>query len=279
MCVCVCVHLCVCVRARAYEDQRLRCLKRREECLGDCPDAAYYGPHVLEDNNTVQLLRLERDDELHLIMLVNHRTLNVSVYGSIAVLKPAIRWAESLDKTHMKVRATALGVTSFDFPASKFVSWVFTRNAQHCTLLVHWISWHFCGCLSVFSTLSQPVSVPPPPYFLSLSFLLCPCWRGLICQKNPTQLAAVALYALAVAPIARRTIRPCCRTYCLCSCCVPASAPPRVCTQCTSPLLIALYSYAASFGSVRACARPFLQTYTYIHTYTRACWHCQKGRL
>ena len=74
-----------------------------------------------------------------------------------------------------------------------------------------------------------------------------------------------------------RTIRPCCRNYCLCNCCVPVSAPPRVCTRCTSPLLIALH--AASFGSVRACVRAFLQTHTGIHTYTRACWHCKKGRL
>ena len=216
MCVCVCVHLCVCVCARAYEDQRLRCLKRREECLGDCPDAAYYGPHVLADNNTVQLLRLERDDELHLLMLVNHRTLNVSVYGSIAVLKPAIRWAESLDKTHMKVRATALGVTSFDFPASKFVSWVFTRNAQHCTLLVHWISWHFCGCLSVFSTLSHPVSGPPPLLSLLSSYPSSSVPVGGASSARKTQhslpqshytpllshLLPDALYALAVAPIA-----------------------------------------------------------------------------
>ena len=165
---------------------------------------------MLEDNNTVQLLRLERDDELHLIMLVNHRTLNVSVYGSVAVLKPAIRGAESLDKTHMKVRATELGVTSFDFPASKFVAWVFTRNAQHCTLLVCWIS-SILAFLRMSVCLFHPqpscLRPPAPPFpFVFLSFLLCPCWRGLICQNTPTQHAAHALYALAVATIAFATV-------------------------------------------------------------------------
>ena len=45
--------------------------------LGDCPDAAYFGPHIDADSDRVKMLSLRRDDELHLVTLVNHRTLNV----------------------------------------------------------------------------------------------------------------------------------------------------------------------------------------------------------
>jgi hypothetical protein len=67
------------------------------------------------------------------VSLVNHRLLNASIYGSIALLKSA---APTLSKTRMSIRATNLGVTSFDFPSDvTFVSWAFTRNPEHCARL------------------------------------------------------------------------------------------------------------------------------------------------
>jgi hypothetical protein len=56
----------------------LQCLERGEDCLGDCPDAAYFGPHVLEDSDRVEMLRLATDAELHLVMLVNHRHVRLA---------------------------------------------------------------------------------------------------------------------------------------------------------------------------------------------------------
>ena len=43
-----------------------------------------------------------------------------------------------VSKTRMAIRATSIGVTSFDFPESsgRFVTWVFTRNAAHCAALL-----------------------------------------------------------------------------------------------------------------------------------------------
>ena len=55
------------------------------ECLGDCPDAAYFGPNVLEESDVIDMLNMSEED-LHLISLVNHRLLNASTYGSVAVL-------------------------------------------------------------------------------------------------------------------------------------------------------------------------------------------------
>ena len=55
-----------------------QCLERGEDCLGDCPDAAYFGPHVLEDSDRVEMLRLATDAELHLVMLVNHRHVRLA---------------------------------------------------------------------------------------------------------------------------------------------------------------------------------------------------------
>ena len=103
----------------------LECLERKTECLGDCPDAAYFGPHVREDSDDIQTLTLPTDEELHVVSLVNHRLLNASIYGSIALLKSA---APTLSKTRMSIRATSLGVTSFDFPSDE-----------------HYISFFRCG--------------------------------------------------------------------------------------------------------------------------------------
>ena len=41
----------------------------------------------------------------------------------------------TLSKTHMSIRATSLGVTSFDFPQHRFATWAFTRNAEVCEQL------------------------------------------------------------------------------------------------------------------------------------------------
>ena len=77
--------------------------------------------------------------------LVHHRRLGAASYGSIALLKPSSN-AATLSKTRMAVRATPIGVTSFEFPAPKadggsggeaadFVTWAFTRNPAHCATL------------------------------------------------------------------------------------------------------------------------------------------------
>ena len=64
--------------AGAQNAQGLDCLDAEdEECLGDCPDAAYFGPHIRADSDRVKMLSLRRDDELHIVTIVNHRTLNV----------------------------------------------------------------------------------------------------------------------------------------------------------------------------------------------------------
>eukprot|EP00913_Durusdinium_trenchii_P029778 g27904.t1 len=52
------------------------------------------------------------------------------VYGSLAVLKSS---KPTLSKTRMNIRATSLGVTSFDFrPEEPFVSWAFARRPELC---------------------------------------------------------------------------------------------------------------------------------------------------
>ena len=74
-----------------------------------------------------------------MVTLVHHRQLNASVYGSVAMVKPSWPRAPTLSKSFMRVRATPLGVTSFEFPtvsaAEPFVSWAFTRNPVHCAWL------------------------------------------------------------------------------------------------------------------------------------------------
>ena len=97
----------------------------------DCPDAAYFGPNILEDSDVIDMLEMSGDD-LHLVSVVNHRLLNASIYGSVAVLKSA---RPTLSKTHMSIRATSLGVTSFDFPQDRFVTWAFTRTPAICEQL------------------------------------------------------------------------------------------------------------------------------------------------
>ena len=113
----------------------LECLEKGTECLGDCPDAAYYGPHVLPDSDRVEMLSLGSDDTLHLVSLVDHQKLGAATYGSVALLVPAPAHAAALSKTRMSIRATSIGVTSFDLPAERehpFWTWAFTRNPSHC---------------------------------------------------------------------------------------------------------------------------------------------------
>ncbi|KAL3906704.1 MAG: hypothetical protein SGPRY_010451 [Prymnesium sp.] len=128
--------------ARAYSPQPidftplylhgLDCLEQRSECLGDCPDAAYFGPNVRAGEERVDMLQL-REDEVHLITLVHHRRTNASVYGSIALLRPHPSSSAVLNKSAMSVRATPLGFTSFEFnSSSNFVAWAFTRSRATC---------------------------------------------------------------------------------------------------------------------------------------------------
>lgn len=114
----------------------LECLEKDTECLGDCPDAAYFGPHVQAESDDIEMLQLRGDDVIHLVTAVNHRQLDAAVYGSIALLKPHPVSSATLSKTRMSVRATSVGVTSFDFNSTaNFISWAFTRNAEHCARL------------------------------------------------------------------------------------------------------------------------------------------------
>lgn len=56
--------------------------------MGDCPDAAYFGPHIREDSDDIEMLQLKTDDELHIVTLLNHRELGAAKYSSIALLTP-----------------------------------------------------------------------------------------------------------------------------------------------------------------------------------------------
>ena len=122
----------------ALKFKGLECLQKRTKCLGDGPDAAYFAPNVHEDNDAMELLQLATKDEIHVVTLVHHRLQNTAIYGSIAMVKPWRPHLPTLSKTLMAVLGTSIGVTSLDFPhtASRFVTWVFTRNAAHCAQLM-----------------------------------------------------------------------------------------------------------------------------------------------
>ena len=70
-------------RLRAAQAPRAECVARGAGCLGDCPDAAYFAPHVGGDGDDVATLALD-DDELHVVALVDHRATNASVCASVA---------------------------------------------------------------------------------------------------------------------------------------------------------------------------------------------------
>jgi hypothetical protein len=60
----------------------LECIKLRTNCLGDCPDAAYFGPNISPDSDDIDAFAaLASDTDLHIVTLANHRMLNTSVYG------------------------------------------------------------------------------------------------------------------------------------------------------------------------------------------------------
>ena len=60
----------------------LDCLRSHAECLGDCPDAAYFGPHVKADDDAVEMLTLSAEGQVHIVTAVHHRQLNASIYGN-----------------------------------------------------------------------------------------------------------------------------------------------------------------------------------------------------
>ena len=59
----------------------LDCLKLGTECLGDCPDAAYFGPNIHPDRDDIEMLSLPTDDEFHVVTMVNHRALKAAVFA------------------------------------------------------------------------------------------------------------------------------------------------------------------------------------------------------
>jgi hypothetical protein len=59
----------------------LECLKERTECLGDCPDCAYFGPNIRTESDTIEMLALPTAHDLHIVTLVNHRLLSGAAYG------------------------------------------------------------------------------------------------------------------------------------------------------------------------------------------------------
>jgi len=181
----------------------LECLKQDTECLGDCPDAAYFGPNIKPHADDIAMLRLDSDGDIHVIVAVNHRQLNSSIYGSLALLKPHPLASPVLNKSRMSVRATSLGVTSFDFnTSSKYVSWGFARSASLCDRL------RLAGALGGCSVV-DPSHVPKGGYltycervYLNPLTGLGPDWATLL----PARLIHISLasHPLASPPIPPR---------------------------------------------------------------------------
>ena len=138
------------------------CLLHDTECLGGCPDAAYFGLNV-DKTKDFESLALSLD-ELHVVTLVDHRALNNSVYGSLALLTSSTKVLDPLYLTK-KVRATSIGITSPDLfgdqiitnkeknennssPTLPFAAWIFTRNPHHCKVLAN----HRYGCTVIDSS-------------------------------------------------------------------------------------------------------------------------------
>ena len=104
-------------------------------CLGDCPDAAYYGPNISPESDRIEAFTIT-PSQLHLVTLVDHRAINSTVYSSIAVMSSS---SQTLSKTKMDITATEVGVTSFDFgenrESEQFVRIAFTTSPEHCKRL------------------------------------------------------------------------------------------------------------------------------------------------
>ena len=60
----------------------LECLEKDTECLGDCPDAAYFGPNVHAERDAIEMLRLPTDRELPGVTVLNHRQLRAAAYAA-----------------------------------------------------------------------------------------------------------------------------------------------------------------------------------------------------
>jgi len=131
----------------------LHCLENMgHQCLGDCPDAAYFGSNIEPTSDLIQSLILPDDDEFHLVVMVDHRQTKASIYSSIALLKTH---KAILNKTKLEVRGTSIGVLSnheYHRPSmttksqdtddnnssnNPFFSWIFTRNPEHCRTTRH----------------------------------------------------------------------------------------------------------------------------------------------
>ena len=112
------------------------CLRNGSKaCLGDCPDAAYFGPNIFAGNDTVRTFQMLSDDEVDIVTLVNHKKQKTGVYNSIAVMSSP---SSTLSQIAMDIRASDLGLTSFDFGDlhSDFIAHAFTRNSKICERLL-----------------------------------------------------------------------------------------------------------------------------------------------
>jgi hypothetical protein len=96
---------------------------------------------VREDRDDIQMLQLDEDD-VHIVSVLNHRVLNAAVYASIAVLKPAETTTATLSKSHMAIRATEIGITSFDFGVPEDTRSVREAYMHACNTCIHVI--HAC---------------------------------------------------------------------------------------------------------------------------------------
>jgi hypothetical protein len=132
----------------------LHCIHNFTECLGDCPDASYFGSHIRDDTDIIPALTLKGNDELHVMAMVDHRRTKASTYSSVALLTSPD--GAILNKSHMNVYGTSMGVLSnVDFHdhlfsaattnnnhGAPFMAWIFTRNPDHCTTLSQFVQ----GC-------------------------------------------------------------------------------------------------------------------------------------
>ena len=133
----------------------LHCVNNFTQCLGDCPDAAYYGSNIRNNTDVIPALQLKRHDELHWIALVDHRYTKAATYSNVALLTSP---SGELNKTHLEIRGTPIGVlTNHEYhdksKSGPFFSWIFTRNKYHCETLSDLVD----GC-SIISEQDLPLS-------------------------------------------------------------------------------------------------------------------------
>ncbi|CAB9501839.1 expressed unknown protein [Seminavis robusta] len=132
----------------------LHCLEQGGHCLGDCPDAAYFGSNIDPNKEDIPTLQLAHSNEMHVIAMVDHRKTNTSIYSNLALMKSPRK--QIIQKSRMDIRGTPVGVMSNreffpqdnnnnNNPQSPFLSWAFTRNPDHCTALKNLVD----GCTVV----------------------------------------------------------------------------------------------------------------------------------